>query len=161
MSNHDYDGCHDQACDLCAAYAAGKDKARGELGIPLPRTPQKQINEAIRHWLEGGYGSSGTESFDSFMGGVAVAISMVEGGKQWMEGPTTEFVHKALRLLLANVGSGGIGQAHMIGYGRAEAYVIPRPRGTKGTPGAPLLHTAGPPAGGLLLRRPLRAHRGD
>ena len=38
---------------------------------------------------------------------------------------------------------------------------IPRPRGTKGTPGAPLLHTAGPPAGGLLLRRPLRAHRGD
>ena len=38
---------------------------------------------------------------------------------------------------------------------------IPRPRGTKGTPGTPLLHTAGPPAGGLLLRRPLRAHRGD
>ena len=34
MSNHDYDGCHDQACDLCAAYAAGKDKARGELGQP-------------------------------------------------------------------------------------------------------------------------------
>ena len=34
MSNHDYDGCHDQACDLCAACAAGKDKARGELGQP-------------------------------------------------------------------------------------------------------------------------------
>ena len=34
MSNHDYDGCHDQACDLCAAYAAGKDKARWELGQP-------------------------------------------------------------------------------------------------------------------------------
>ena len=35
MSNHDYDGCHDQACDLCDAYgdgyAAGKDKARWEL----------------------------------------------------------------------------------------------------------------------------------
>ena len=35
MSNHDYDGCHDQACDLCAAYAAGKDKARWELGLFL------------------------------------------------------------------------------------------------------------------------------
>ena len=23
MSNHDYDGCHDQACDLCAAYGDG------------------------------------------------------------------------------------------------------------------------------------------
>lgn len=34
MSNHDYDGCHDQACDLCAAYAAGKDKARWELRQP-------------------------------------------------------------------------------------------------------------------------------
>ena len=34
MSNHDYYGCHDQACDLCAAYEAGKDKARWELGQP-------------------------------------------------------------------------------------------------------------------------------
>ena len=37
MSSHNYDGCHDQACDLCAAYAAGKDKARWELGQPYDR----------------------------------------------------------------------------------------------------------------------------
>ena len=30
MSNHDYDGCHDQACDLCDAHAAGKDSADKE-----------------------------------------------------------------------------------------------------------------------------------
>ena len=34
MSDHDYAECQDQACDLCAAYAAGKDKARWELGQP-------------------------------------------------------------------------------------------------------------------------------
>ena len=30
MSSHDYDECHDQACDLCAAYAAGMDSAYKE-----------------------------------------------------------------------------------------------------------------------------------
>ena len=41
MSSHDYTGCQDKACDLCAAYAAGKDKARWELGQPYePRLSQ-------------------------------------------------------------------------------------------------------------------------
>ena len=35
MSNHDYDGCQDQACDLCAAYAAGKDWALFESAIAV------------------------------------------------------------------------------------------------------------------------------
>ena len=30
MSSHNYTGCQDQACDLCAAYAAGKDSAYRE-----------------------------------------------------------------------------------------------------------------------------------
>ena len=30
MSSHDYAECQDQACDLCAAYAAGKDSAYKE-----------------------------------------------------------------------------------------------------------------------------------
>ena len=39
MSNHDYDGCQDQACDLCAAYgdgySAGKDKALFECALAV------------------------------------------------------------------------------------------------------------------------------
>ena len=34
MSSHNYAGCQDSPCELCDAYAAGKDKARWELGQP-------------------------------------------------------------------------------------------------------------------------------
>ena len=100
------------------------DTDKGKLEIPLPRTSQKRINEAIASWSSGGYGPN-QFSFESFLGGVAIAISMVEGGKQWMGGSgVTESVHKALRLLLANVGNvGEISQAHTMGHAYAEAYL--------------------------------------
>ena len=37
MSSHNYAGCQDSPCELCDAYAAGKDKARWELGQPRRR----------------------------------------------------------------------------------------------------------------------------
>ena len=33
MSNHDYTGCQDPACDLCTAHGAGKAKALFECAI--------------------------------------------------------------------------------------------------------------------------------
>ena len=45
MSSHDYAGCQDQDCALCDAYgdgyAAGKDKARWELGQSYDRDYHK------------------------------------------------------------------------------------------------------------------------
>ena len=92
-------------------------KARPMLTFPKPVRPKK-LADSFTSMRMGGYGPSllagnHEESFDSFLGGVTVAMAVLVAGKRWPHYLDTKMVGAAHNLLLANVGDqGAVSQYH-------------------------------------------------
>ena len=127
-----------------------------------PPTPSKRrLKEAMSNWENGGYGPSllannRDQSFDSFVGGVAVAIAVIESGKSWAYALDSSKFETAINLLLADMDSTGeLSQYHAGAVSGLHSYF-----GDQSAPKAPPTPSPAPTITTNSITRARRAPEG-